>query len=200
MPSQLGHCEINAKVNKLFPKSHLLYLSKIHSMKVSRIFIALFSLALLALSSCCVCKKQGHQQASIAQLPGPQVIIYQTKKDCSKLVPVILSDDKKSVISYPDIRDIVQNGKYPYPTPLNNGFYLDNRGISANVAFIRLSYEEYAALPSTPTADELYGMILYKDPVRKMYACGLKNKFTDLEKELNAAIDAGNFSSFTRIR
>lgn len=169
-------------------------------MNISRLLIPVISLSLLIVSSCCVCRKQNNQQGSVAQLPAPQVIIYKTKEDCSKLVPVILSADKKSVASYPDIRDVVQNGKYPYPTPLSDGYLLDNRGISANVAFLRISYEEYAALPSTPTADELYAMILHKSPVKKMYACGLRNKFNNLETELNSVIQSGNFSAFTRLK
>jgi hypothetical protein len=155
---------------------------------------------LFTTSSCCVfhCSKQSKTMNS--QLPSPQVIIYTTKADYAKLVPINLSPDRKSVISYPDIKDVLIGGVPAYPTVLHKGYLLDNRGISANVAFIKLTYEEYAALPKTPTADELLKMVVDKLPVTRMYACGLKSKYSNLAEELNAAIDAGNFSSFNRLK
>jgi len=156
--------------------------------------------SIFAFESCCVCLKQSDKMNQNAQLPAPQVIIYKTKADYSRLVPITLSADKKTVISYPDIRDISRDGKFTYPTSLKQGYWLDNRGISADVAFLRLSYEEYAALPKTPSSEFLYAMILTRNPLKKMYACGLRHKFQDPEKELNQAIDSGNLSSFTRLK
>lgn len=37
--------------------------------------------------------------------PGPQALIYKTKKDYTNLVPVLLSDDKTEIVSYPNPRD-----------------------------------------------------------------------------------------------
>jgi len=153
------------------------------------------------LASCCTAKKaETAQPITGVGIPGPKVIIYKTTKDYSKLVPVNLSDDKKSIASYPDIKDVFFNGELAYPTLLNDGFLLDNRGISANVAFLRLTYEEYSKLPATPTPDELLKMIIDKQPLSVMYSCGSRSAFKQIETELNAKIDAKDFSSFTRIK
>ncbi len=133
-------------------------------------------------------------------IPGPQVIIYQTTKDFSQLVPIIMSDDKKEIVSYPDIKDIYFKGTLAYPTMLHNGFLLDNRGIDKNVVFIKLSYEEYSKLARTPSAEELMSMITDSQPIRIMYSCGNRAAFKSIEEELNSKIDSGDFSGFTRIK
>ena len=153
------------------------------------------------LTSCCSAKKaETAQPIAGVGIPGPKVIIYKTTKDYSKQVPVTLSDDKKSIASYPDIKDLYVNGALAYPTQLNDGFLLDNRGITANVAFLKLTYEEYSKLPTTPTSDELLKMIIDKQPLSVMYNCGSRSAFNETEKELNAKIDARDFSSFTKIK
>ena len=131
---------------------------------------------------------------------GPKVIIYKTIKDYSKFVPIILSKDKKSIESYPDIKDIYFDGKPAYPTPLHKGYWLDNRGIGVNVAFINLTYEAYSKLPKTPKPEELITMIVDAQPLVEMYSCGLRSSYQDILNELNAKIDANDFSTFTKIK
>lgn len=150
-------------------------------------------------TSCCHSRK-AVSDAGQARMPGPRAIIYQTHTDYLKYVPVILSEDRKSVESYPDIKDIYFQGRLAMPTVLHGGWLLDNRGISRNVAFIRLTYDEYAMLPQTPSASELYGMIIDKDPVTRMYDCGLRSDYQDIENELNKMIDAGKFSEFKLLK
>lgn len=133
-------------------------------------------------------------------VPGPKAIIYQTKKDYSKLVPVNLSADKKSIESYPGIGDVYFEDKLAYPTQLHDDFWLDNRGINAYSAFINLTYEEYSKLQETPNQEELMKMITDSDPVVVMYTCGLRSSYRDIVKELNSKIDAGDFSAFTKIK
>lgn len=153
------------------------------------------------ISSCCSAKKAANTQTSQeVSIPGPKVIIYQTTKDFSMFVPVILSDDKESLVSYPDIKDVYYNGVLAYPTKLNQGFLLDNRGITKNVAFINLTYEQYSKLDKTPDAVQLMKMIVDKNPLSKMYSCGVRSTYTEIEKELNLKIDKGDFSSFTKIK
>jgi hypothetical protein len=123
------------------------------------------------------------------EMAGPPVIVYQTKADFFDKVPVTLSQDKSEVISYPGVKDIFFNGEFSYPTKLNNGYLLDNRGIDPNSAFLNLSYEEYSKLQTYPTKSELYSLILEKDPFTEMYNCGNKYKYKDLVQELNAMID-----------
>ena len=103
---------------------------------------------------------------------GPPVIIYKTTRDYSRNVPVTL---------------------LPYPTPLADGFLLDNRGIGQHVAFLSYTYEEYAALPKTPTAAELFEKIIDKHPLVEIHFCGNRYQYKNLVEELNAQIRAGKF-------
>jgi len=120
---------------------------------------------------------------------GPQALIYKTNKDYSNLVPVILSDDKTEIVSYPHPSDLKVGSGYPLPTFLNNGYLLDNRGIGKNVAFLKLTYKEYSELKELPTLKELYNYIIDKDPLKELCDCGNKTVFTDIEKQLNSIID-----------
>lgn len=169
-------------------------------MKHTKLFASLILISGI-LASCCTAKKaETAKPIAGVGIPGPKVIIYKTTNDYSRLVPVILSDDKMSIASYPDIKDVFINGVLAYPTRLHDGFMLDNRGISANVAFIRLTYEEYSKLPATPTPVELLKMIVDKQPLTVMYNCGPRSAFNEVENELNTKIDASDFSSFTKIK
>ena len=163
----------------------------------------LSSLILLCsiLISCMSAKKtETANNNAKSSIPGPKAIIYQTKNDYSKLVPVMLGEDKKSIESYPDIKDVFYDGKLAYPTELKNGFYLDNRGIGKNVAFLSLTYDEYSKLPKTPNSDELWPLIVDKDPIKTMYNCGLRSSFGDIADELNLKIISGDFSTFSKIK
>lgn len=127
--------------------------------------------------------------------PGPHALVYKTKGDYQNLVPVLLSDDKTEIVSYPHPKDLVAGGNLLLPTALNGGYMLDNRGIGKNVAFLRLTYPEYAALPSVPTLKELYGYILDKDPLEELCDCGNKSAFADIRKQLNELINKGTMRS-----
>ncbi|MBE2289542.1 MAG: hypothetical protein IAE95_08315 [Chitinophagaceae bacterium] len=128
---------------------------------------------------------------SAQETPGPHLIVYKTKKNYRDQVPVLLSDDKSSIISYPAPADIKAMGKKVYPTTLTSGYLIDNRGIGTNVAFLKLSYSEYAKLKTVPTVDKLYKMIKDKDPITEMCDCGLKMSFKEPQKEVNVLIKAG---------
>jgi len=129
---------------------------------------------------------------SAQETPGPHLIVYKTKKNYRNQVPVLLSDDKSSIISYPAPADIKAMGKKVYPTTLASGYLIDNRGIGTNVAFLKLTYSEYAKLKTVPTVDILYKMIKDKDPITEMCDCGLKMSFKEPKKEVNALIKAGD--------
>jgi hypothetical protein len=134
------------------------------------------------------------------EMAGPPAIVYQTKADYFDKVPVTLSEDKSEVLSYPGIKDVFYKGELAYPTKLNDGYLLDNRGIDPNSAFLKLTYEEYSKLETTPTKEDLYGMILDKDPFTKMYNCGNKYKYKDIVSELNAMIDANKLKNQTKLK
>ena len=66
---------------------------------------------------------------------GPPTTLYKTKADYNNKVPVTLSEDKTKIVSYPSPKDVFYNGNFAYPTPLAQGYLLDNRGIGKNVAY-----------------------------------------------------------------
>lgn len=122
---------------------------------------------------------------------GPPTIVYKTKADYRNLVPVLLSEDRTKIISYPDPSDIKSGTSFPTPTQLNKGYLLDNRGIGNNVAFLKITYEEYAILQSAPSPDDLYNLILDKDPLEEFCNCGNRNAFKNIVADMNHAIDEG---------
>ncbi|MBS1536485.1 MAG: hypothetical protein JST20_01900 [Bacteroidetes bacterium] len=93
------------------------------------------------------------------------------------------------MVSYPHPKDIALGSGFPFPTLLHEGYLLDNRGIGKNVAFLKWTYEEYSQLTAVPSLDELYGMILDKDPLVELCDCGNKTAFDDAPKQLNQLID-----------
>jgi hypothetical protein len=119
----------------------------------------------------------------------PHVLVYKAKPQYRNLVPVQLSADKKSVVSYPDPADIKTGSGYPIPVLLHKGYWLDKRGIGLNTAFLRLTYEEYSKLKSSPTAEALYNMIVDKYPISELCDCGKRVQGKYTVKQLNELID-----------
>jgi len=112
-------------------------------------------------------------------VPGPHMIIYMAKKSYRNFVPVALSGDKRSIISYPDPHDLMVNGKPATPTYLGKGYYLDNRGIDTNAAFLSISYENYAKLKAPLPAEEMLQLVREKRPITFMCDCGLRSSYPD---------------------
>lgn len=141
------------------------------------------------------------ESAPAVSVASPMAVVYKMKKDYSQCVPVILSDDKKTIVSYPHPRDVYTNGKLALPTPLNNGYWLDNRGISENVAFLSYTYEEYAQLTDAPDLNTLYTKIIDKDPILEMWSCGRRHTYNDIVSELNELIANKEFDKkFKRLK
>ena len=134
-------------------------------------------------------KKADNDEVIINFKTGPPTIIYKTKKDYSSFVPVILSEDKSEIVSYPGIKDVYYKGEFAYPTKLHNGYLLDNRGIGANVAFLNITYEDYSKLEKTPSRDKLFQMIQDNNPLTEIYNCGNRAAFKNEIADLNKLID-----------
>lgn len=120
-----------------------------------------------------------------------RVVIYKTTKDYSNNVPVTLSNDKTTIVSYPHPTDLVLGENLALPAPLHNGYLLDNRGINKNVAFLKYTYSEYSKMKEVPTLQELQRNIIDKDPLTELWDCGPKANFTDVQQQLNEWIDKG---------
>jgi len=164
----------------------------------------IFALLLTSLSYC----KSGGTKKTKPDKPAigapvtasPDVIIYKTKKDYSKQVPVILSENKKEILVYPAPDDIYYKGDLAYPTPLENGYLMDNRGINENVAFLVYTYEEYSKMEQTPRREDLWEHIIDKNPLEEMYKCGNKSDYEDIRMELNRKIEAGELKNCQQLK
>jgi len=126
---------------------------------------------------------------------GPHVLVYSTKEDHADHVPVLLLEDGSTIISYPAPSDLRSENGPPRPTDLGKGYLLDNRGIGPNVAFLNMDYATYAVLYEAPEIPELMGMITDKDPLKELYSCGPRTRFTDIAAELSTMIESGALST-----
>jgi hypothetical protein len=142
------------------------------------------------------CKQKGLLVTPDFKTPGPPAIVYQTKKDYSNLVPVILSADKKTIVSYPSPSDI-QN--LPKPSRLQKNWFLDNRGITENVAFVNMTWEEYAKLKEAPMPAELMEKLIDSDPLEKMCNCGLRKAFSNPENQINELIKSNQLTKRCKV-
>jgi hypothetical protein len=142
---------------------------------------------------------KGEEKAFTPQyIPGPHILVYRTRSDYNKLVPVLLSEDKKTLVSYPSPADLKKGDVYQTPALLHKGFLLDNRGINGNAAFLRLTYEQYAAQGVSYSLEELYNLIQDKDPIVELYDCGIRDQSKDTEELVNRLIDNGSLSKTCR--
>lgn len=119
---------------------------------------------------------------------SPVVYIYKTRKDYSRLVPVIMDKSRTRIVSYPAPTDLKKGGRLAYPTPLDNGYWLDNRGITPQAAFLSYTYEEYSRLTEVPSVKELETRIVDRQPFTFIMACGRRTDYKDIVKELNEYI------------
>ncbi|MDR1459424.1 MAG: hypothetical protein LBI60_04345 [Bacteroidales bacterium] len=162
-------------------------------MKILAVIFILFSLNTVCFTAC---KTQKNTQSSSVDMALPPVIVYKTKKNYDKNVAIYLSEDKKQITGYPHPTDVSAKS---YPSPLKNGYLLDNRGIGKDIAFISMTYEEYAALKNVPSITELQNMIIDKDPIKAMYNCSNRAKYTNTIDDLNKLIDS-KFEGCKRIK
>lgn len=96
----------------------------------------------------------------------PAAIVYKTRANYNNKVPVMLNADKTAIMSYPAPSDVRH---LPTPLPLADGYLLDQRGIGNTVAFLSLTYKDYAELPAVPSTDLLMKSIIDKNPLLEMY-------------------------------
>ncbi|HBS86529.1 MAG: hypothetical protein A2W91_20130 [Bacteroidetes bacterium GWF2_38_335] len=130
----------------------------------------------------------------------PPIIIYKTKKDYRKNVPVTLSDDKTKIASFPSPRDLTIKGELAMPLDMGRGYLLDRRGITKNVAFTSYTYEEYSKLTKTPSADELFAKIMDKKPLKRMYVCGSGTPTEEMINKIKENVLKGDFEGYMRVR
>lgn len=111
-----------------------------------------------------------------------RLVVYKTRKDYSNLVPIQLSQDKQTIISYPAKEDLVRVGN-KNAQKLENGFLIDLIGVTQNTVFTNFDLDQYQQV-ATPTIEEFKKNIIELDPFIEMYQC--ERKFT--QNEINKFI------------
>ena len=163
-----------------------------------------FILSILILVSCnsgsSDQNSSSEQQNQVVAVPGPEAIIYKTTANFNNMVPIIMNAEKTEIASFPAPGDLKYKGKIALPTVLESGFLLDNRGINENAVFLNITYEEYMALDKAPSKEELYNLIIDRNPFIIMYSCGKRQQFNNETEELNAAILKNNFDGFKQLK
>ena len=127
---------------------------------------------------------------------SPAVVIYKTQKDYSRFVAVTLSSDKSKIATYPAPTDV--SPQISAPVALENGYWLDRRGIDGQAAFLDITYEAYAQLNTAPSKEQLWSHIQDKDPIVEMYNCGAAYSYIDKEKQLNEIIRSGKMKTILK--
>lgn len=129
----------------------------------------------------------------------PSLVIYKTRKDYKNLVPITLSDDKKTIVSYPDPKDIFEQAE---PEVLKNGYLIDNiGGINPNTAFLKISYAKYKKLKKAPTMCQLKRWIKDKNPIVELYNCGPRTNYQQPVEMINKIIESGEMDrKFEKIK
>ncbi|MDA3879497.1 MAG: hypothetical protein PF436_03845 [Prolixibacteraceae bacterium] len=145
------------------------------------------AIVLLFASFSCANQKASNQQT----MSNEPFIIYKTRVDYTQNVPVILNAGKTAIVSYPGPSDLITNNELLTPTQLANGYLLDNRGISPNVAFTSYTYSDYVKLEKAPSIEELFESIIDKYPLINMYDCKNQLHIKNDKKKIKHLIKSG---------
>ena len=88
----------------------------------------------------------------------PRAVVYMTNVDCRNNVAIRVNPQNGQIIYYPAPTDITPQSA---PVQLSSGWLLDRQGgIGVDTRFLKYTFEEYAALPETPTIAELKEAII----------------------------------------
>lgn len=108
---------------------------------------------------------------------------FQMSGDYSNNVAVTLNDDG-SLAYYPAPSDITSDSR---PIDLGNGWWLNRQGLGPNSVFTSYTFDEYMALPSVPSVEELKTKIIpgakVTDWKRLSYPAGEAMKYLPQIKE-----------------
>jgi len=136
----------------------------------------------------CVSTKEVEKSISRNYIQNPPLLIYKTKKDYFKNIPIVLTSDKKEIASYPHPIDIFYKNNLAYPTQLVNNYFIDNRGLSVHSVFTNYEYDGFSKLKSVPTEIEFLKNIIDDNPFLELYHCGCRNDYKDEVTTMNQVI------------
>lgn len=92
-----------------------------------------------------------------ASAPAPKAMAYLLPGPYGQNVAVTLTPDGKGLLSYPAPTDITPATA---PVELANGWWLSRGGLSSASVFTTYTRDEYAALPSAPTPEQLLASLI----------------------------------------
>ncbi|MCM1005645.1 MAG: hypothetical protein NC402_05035 [Prevotella sp.] len=170
-------------------------------MKSKTIYMAAASAMLAAAVGCSSTRQQTVEtgQSKLTQIPVigssvnviPKAIVYQTTGDnAMDLVPITLSADGKSVVSYPAPSDLNEGQT---PINLGDGWWLDRRGIGPNTVFTTYTYEQYAAMKQAPSPKELLEHIDKNVRISRMVQLPITINEADSDPAVVRAYTEGGF-------
>lgn len=88
----------------------------------------------------------------------PKAVIYRTNGDYNDNVPVTVNEQRTALMSFPAPSDITSHSM---PVELGDGWLFDRRGgAGVNTVFLSYTYEQYAALKSTPSSSQLFAKVI----------------------------------------
>lgn len=144
-------------------------------------------------------------QSSFLTLSGgkashlPKAVVYRTTMDYDNHVPITMNDARTEIVSYPAPSDLLSPNGYATPIALADGYLLDRRGVTKNTVFLDYTYEEYAALRSTPSRTELTNHIIDKRPIAEMYTLPITTSEAVADTTQCNAIVRNGFKGCTQI-
>lgn len=114
-----------------------------------------------------------------ARMAAPPLVVYRMREPLENYVPVGLgASGGNTIVSYPAPSDVHEGQR---PTPLTEGYWLDNRGVSPYSAFTRFTYGEYVALEGV-TQEFLLKNIKCYAPFSAFYVCPLRGEGSRAEQ------------------
>ena len=126
------------------------------------------------------------------------VIVYKTKKDYSKNVPIMYSQEIGSITSYPAPTD-VQRFMELKPVELSNGYLLDQIGVNPNTVYLEYTLEEYSKLGEAPALETMISKIIDFSPFEELYNLGQPNEQNNTMEKINELIQSGAIETYRKI-
>lgn len=147
-----------------------------------RLFTVFLSIALLLSGAGCITRNKGMIEGPAK--PGlveamPHLMVYRQMSDCSNMLPVVLSEDKSQILSYPHPKDVqMADSVLLYPVVLDSGYFLDRIGITVHTAYLNINLAEYNKREYPFSMDEMLSMVQVKAPFSELWDCGVRGNIS----------------------
>jgi len=123
--------------------------------------------------------------------PDSPLVIYKTRADYSQFVPVRMNANRTEIIKAPHPSEFIHQGRLSLPVAINQGYWIDNIGISPDVAYLRFTIENYSKLDEPLPVEIMLRYILDAYPLLEMYQCGYRYEYRDIFSEVNVLVARG---------